>query len=83
MHPRVQRLGLGRELIGHVERDAKAGGAVFLNGFVADENGSAEFYGRCGYAVGPENVALPPVVLNGLPTVHPAYLRGRWFFKRL
>jgi GNAT superfamily N-acetyltransferase len=76
-------LGLGRELLTCVEGAAEDCGVRFLNGFVSDQNGTANFYKRCGYAVGLHNDPLPPGVLNGLPSIHPIGAEGHWFFKPL
>lgn len=81
--PTVRGRGLGRLLLETVERKSLAHGVHFLNGFVDNRNGSAKFYARCDYIVGPLNEPLPPAVLNGMRIHHPDGLHGNWFFKPL
>jgi len=50
VHPRVQRRGLGRALLGEAERLARAASAsaIWLDAYDADA-GAGAFYARCGY----------------------------------
>ena len=64
VYPEYQAQGLGKKLLGEVEKKAKKAGANYLVLDVDKENGIAiSFYKRLGYFLESE---LPPVELNGM-----------------
>jgi len=64
LYPEYQAQGLGKKLLGEVEKKAKKAGADYLVLDVDEENGIAiSFYKRLGYLLETE---LPPVELGGV-----------------
>ncbi|KFD43959.1 hypothetical protein IU11_06525 [Cellulosimicrobium sp. MM] len=55
-------------------------GARYLDGFVDDRNGSADFYRRAGLTVMPHNTGLPARRPTNSPLLHVKQVNGHWFY---
>ncbi|WP_165788334.1 GNAT family N-acetyltransferase [Arthrobacter glacialis] len=79
----MQRTGLGTALLTAGESQAKQEGAIWVTGFMDERNGTPEFYESNGYNIQPRNIALPKLEPFGVRELHPGYVNGQWFYKKL
>ncbi|MTG90927.1 GNAT family N-acetyltransferase [Cellulosimicrobium sp. BIT-GX5] len=73
--------GLGTQLLREeAAMCALVTGARYIEGFVDDRNGSADFYRRAGLTVLPHNTGLPARRPTNTPLTHESSVDGHWFY---
>lgn len=78
--PEHRGSGVGSELLEAAAYDALSDGARYLDGFVDDRNGSAEFYRRAGAIVMEHNNGLPGRPPANVIQAHDPQYSGHWFY---
>lgn len=72
--------GVGAELLQAAAYEAVSDGARYLDGFVDDRNGSADFYRRAAAIVMGHNSGLPGRAPANVTQAHDPGYNGHWFY---